>query len=111
MSMLTNPPHVVIVQNREPVITSHGTVYQPVGDPIEVPCTVRAVSATEDRSDGLSVTTLRRIMAADWPGTVRALITWGGQEWDAEGDPELFDGSGMTRHWEIRMRRTDGSGV
>ena len=111
MSMLTTPPHVVEVQRREPVKGAHGTSFVPIGDPVEVPCTVRAVSASEMNVDGLTALTLRRVMSASWPGDIYSVMSWGGDLWEQQGDAQLFDGSPRTRHWEVVIRKADSNGV
>ena len=109
MSMFARPPHVVTVQARHPVTTAHGTAFEHVGKPVDVPCTVRAVSAAETNVDGLTALTMRRIVARDWPGDIYSLVTWGGDTWQQQGDAQLFDGSPATRHWEVFLRKTEAS--
>ncbi len=107
--MLNRPRHVVTVQNRRLVRGAHGTEYRLDGDPVEVPCTVRSSSATETNTDGLQVSTLKRVIARTWPGDVHSLITFRGDEYEPQGDPQEFDGSERTTHWEILIQRVKGA--
>lgn len=113
MRMLDFPPHVVTVQPRKPQKTSHGTSFVNNGDPVEVACIVRAVSASESNVDGLTAQTLRRVVSREWPGDIYSLVSWGGDTWQQQGDAQAFDGSARTRHWEVLLRKVerDGSGL
>lgn len=108
--MLDRPPHSVTVQRRTPVRTAHGTTFDLVGDPVDVRCIVRAVSASESNVDGLTAQTMRRIVSREWPGDIYALVAWGGVTWQQQGDAQLFDGSFRTRHWEVLLRKVEGDG-
>lgn len=82
---------------------------QPVGDPIEVPCTVQAVRewSTEEeiRVEGLQVLTLARLFARSWPGDVNSIVTWDGHEWETVGEPQHFQVSRRTNHWSVTLRK------
>lgn len=105
MSFLSAPPHSLAVQMRKRQQTAHGPSLVPVGDAVTVRCAVRALSAAERSDLGLTTETTYRVLARNWPGDVLSLIRWDDADWEPIGDPLHFDGSPLTAHVEVRMRR------
>jgi hypothetical protein len=110
VSILDNPPHVVMVQlmkRKQNLRGSYDDV--PDGEPIAVPCTVQAVrewsSAEEIAVNGLQLLTLTRIFSRTWPGDSRSVTYWDGHEWETIGEPQHFQVSRRTNHWAITVKR------
>lgn len=106
MSLLDRAPHTVTVQARTLDRTNvHGKSYTPVGNPVTVPGSLQPLSATETNVDGLSALTRMRFICRDWPGDIHSQVTANGSTFEPEGQPQLYNMSPATRHWEIVLRR------
>jgi hypothetical protein len=93
------------------------------GDPITVRCIVRtykepasSMESAEDDQAGIRLVTNARIIyfGSDWPGDTNNLIYWDGAGnrahegvWEQRAGNPSYDGSRMTAHYEIMMRRID----
>ncbi len=114
MSLLTNPPHVAVVQGRVKSKDDEGaTVYTDSGAAFSVPCSVQPLSAAESNIDGLQALTKRLIVARTWPGDILSTVIYDGYDWDTVGDPQHHNMSPRTDHWEvvIEKRGKHGSGL
>ncbi|MBT1161211.1 hypothetical protein JS541_04920 [Bifidobacterium sp. SO1] len=112
----------VIVVNRRHVQDAHGGYHEQVGDPVKVICSVEgraqqagmfSISGAEDKtpsgqsSGGLQEVTPLQIIAREWPGDIHSRIWYQGDWYDADGEPTWRGhGSRLSRHWEVRCRRT-----
>lgn len=111
----------VVVICRKHVQDPYGGIYQTVGDPIKVICSVEgreqqagmfSISGAEDKTPsgqtqgGLQEVSPLQIMAREWPGDIHSRIWYKGDYYDADGAP-TWRGSGTkeSQHWEIKCRR------
>lgn len=106
MSLIDKPNTTVLVQLRTPVKGAHGTTYQNVGDPVEKQYRVIPVSSTEAQSNGLNITTMKRIItrAENWPGDYASQLIIGTQTWEPIGDHIVYNNSAATEHVEISIK-------
>lgn len=110
MSLLDRNPHTVTVQPRKKEqVDRGGHILVPDGDPVEIRCAVQPVrewsTAEEIEVRGLQMLVLQRIMSRKWVGDTNAIVSWDGFKWEIVGDPQFFNMSPSTRHWEITIRR------
>jgi hypothetical protein len=112
VAFLSNPPHVVQVQNMRRQQAIRGTYEDvPDGPLIAVPCSVQSVrewsTAEEIKVDGLQLLTLVRVFARSWPGDARSLVQYDGWVWETVGDPQHFRMSARTEHWAVTLKRRE----
>lgn len=106
MSLLDRAPHTVTVQRRIIDRTDvHGVTYQPDGAPVDVRGSLQPLSATETNVDGIAALTRMRFICRDWPGDIHSKITADGVTFEPEGQPQFYNMSAATRHWEVVLRR------
>lgn len=112
MSLLDQPPHTVLVQQR---VTSSdgrgksGPLNQ--GARVLVACSVQPLSSADRLVlGGVVADTKRNIVARSWPGNSLSSVIWDGHFWDTEGEPEHFMMSPATDHWEIRIAKRGEDG-
>lgn len=106
MSLLDRAPHTVTVQPR--VIDRsnvHGVTYKPSGSPVQVRGSLQPLSATETNVDGIAALTRMRFICRDWPGDIHSQVTTDTGTFEPEGEPQFYNMSAATRHWEIELRR------
>lgn len=110
MSLLDRNPHTVVVQPRQKEKTPRGTYEMTdVGEPSTIRCAVQPVrewsTAEEIQVGGIQMLVLQRIISRKWVGDTNALVDWDGFKWEIVGDPQFFNMSPSTAHWEITIRR------
>lgn len=106
MSLLDRAPHTVTVQRRVIDRTDvHGVTYKPSGEPVQVRGSLQPLSATESNVDGITALTRMRFICRDWPGDIHSLVTAPDGSFEPEGEPQFYNMSPGTRHWEIVLRR------
>lgn len=106
--LLDRNESVVIVQPRREVTGEFGTTFVDDGSPIEVACNIRAVSASEAASLGLTLTTLRRLYCREWPAFPTSALTIAGQPFEQVGEAQWFGGSRRLGHWEVVVKKIGG---
>ncbi|MBS3177750.1 MULTISPECIES: hypothetical protein [unclassified Pseudoclavibacter] len=103
--------HLVTVQPRKVHRTPHGTELVPDGPPIrKVKCGFRETGSSEQLSAGEVPSSDARILAREWPGDARSLVTHRGVEYSTVGRPKRRDGSPRTAHIEVLLKETNADG-
>lgn len=107
MSLLDNPPHTVTVQNRTITQNAHGATLEPDGAPVVVECAFQPMSASESNDfDGAVTFEQKRVIARDWPGNATSEVMGpDGHTYDTVGDPQHYNMSPATAHWEVVLQR------
>ncbi len=68
-------------------------------EPIVVPrCRVQPVTNDSDATQGLSLTTVYRVLCANFPGGPRSAVRWRGDVFYLQAEPAVHRGSRRTAH-------------
>jgi hypothetical protein len=106
MTLLDNGPHTLTVQPRVPVQTPHGVTMQADGDPVVIRGIMQPYSAAQSTVDGKVTLTQRRWLSRTWVGDSNSLITsYDGMVWELSGDPQQYQSSPGTQHWEVVLSK------
>lgn len=97
--------HTIRVQQRRIKHIAAGTVYENVGDPVDVRCDFRYVSSTETTQNGIVVDYVARaLVPGSWPYGTTPSIVHAGEAFEIEGLPLVRDGSVRTAHTQLNLR-------
>lgn len=118
MSLLDSRTHIAVVQNRVQVPGPHGSTLTNDGAPATVHGSLQPLSAAESADfDGSVAFTQKRFITRTWPGNMFSEVTVSRAPrtefeqptpvgvFDCVGDPQHYDASPVTDHWEIVLKR------
>lgn len=110
MSLLSQPPHTVVVQPFTRVDGRYGDAWEPAGDPVEVRCAVQPISAEEIERLGVQADTTMRILCREWPFGPHSLVTYNGREFEQVGEARQYRMSRRTAHDDVVIRAVGAHG-
>lgn len=104
MSLVDGPDEVAVYPEVLGVDSDGNRVRVPGDSPVAVRGRMTPLSAAESQALGQEVTTTYKFLCREFPAGAWARVTWGGRDWDVQGEPQPVAQSWVTAHFRVILR-------